>query len=94
MTALMEGACVAAVDHLLPEGFATVGTELAIKHSAASPLGMEVRAEGELLELNGRELVFRVAAFDKAGMIGEGTHRRFIIDTRRFLKKLEERGGK
>jgi predicted thioesterase len=89
MVALMEKACVAAVDTLLPPGFSTVGTELNVKHLAASARGMPVRAEGELLSIDGRALSFRVETFDKAGKIGEGTHGRFIIENEKFLKKAE-----
>lgn len=91
MVALMEGACVAAVDHCLPAGFSTVGTEVDIRHLAATPPGMQVRARGELLEVDGRALRFRVEAFDEAGKIGEGTHGRFIIDNEKFLQKTEDK---
>ncbi|MDR0721910.1 MAG: thioesterase family protein [Treponema sp.] len=89
MVALMEGACVNAVDPALPEGFSTVGTELAVAHIAATPLGMQVRATGVLLEVQGRKLRFQVAAFDQSGKIGEGTHSRFIIENEHFLKKAK-----
>ncbi|GHV17161.1 thioesterase [Spirochaetia bacterium] len=91
MVALMEGACVAAADQMLPAGYSTVGTELRVKHLAATPLGMTVRAAGELLEVDGRRLVFRVEAHDEAGKIGEGTHERFIIEDEKFIKKTNEK---
>jgi predicted thioesterase len=93
MVALMEGVCVGAVDPALPEGFSTVGTALEIKHTAATPLGMTVRAFGELTEINGRELFFRVQAFDEAGSIGEGLHTRFIIENEKFMKKVKTKGS-
>lgn len=93
MAALMEGACVAAADPALPEGFSTVGTALEIKHISATPLGMTVRASGELTAIDGRELVFQVEAFDGAGKIGEGSHRRFIVETGKFLKKVQAKSG-
>lgn len=89
MTALMEGAAVAAVDPLLPPGWSTVGTELNIKHISATPLGMKVSAQAELLKIDGRALSFKVEAFDEAGKIGEGTHGRFIVETKKFLAKVE-----
>ncbi|GHV32562.1 dihydrolipoamide acyltransferase [Spirochaetia bacterium] len=89
MVALMEKACVAAVDKLLPPGFSTVGTELNVKHLAASARTMPVWAEGTLLSIDGRALSFRVEAFDKAGKIGEGSHGRFIVENEKFLKKAE-----
>ncbi|MDR0376983.1 MAG: thioesterase family protein [Spirochaetaceae bacterium] len=91
MIALMEGASVAAADPFLPAGFSTVGTEVAVKHLAATPPGMTVRAAGELLEIDGRRLLFRVEAWDEAGKIGEGTHNRFIVENERFLKKTQEK---
>lgn len=93
LVALMEGACVAALAKALPAGFSTVGTALDIKHTAATPLGMTVHAAGELLEIDGRGLLFRVEAFDGAGKIGEGFHRRFIIENEKFLRKVQAKTG-
>jgi predicted thioesterase len=87
MAALMEAAALAAVDKLLPEGWSTVGTELAIRHLSATPTGGEVRAQAKLLAVNGRALTFQVEAFDSSGKIGEGEHSRFIIDKEKFIKK-------
>jgi predicted thioesterase len=89
MIALMEGASVVAADSSLPAGFSTVGTEVNVKHLAATPPGLTVRAAGELLEINGRRLLFRVEAWDDAGKIGEGTHERFIVENEKFLKKTQ-----
>lgn len=93
MIALMEGACVMAVDRALPQGFSTVGTSLEIKHTAATPLGITVHASGELIEVDGRGLLFRVEAFDEAGKIGEGFHRCFIIENEKFLKKAQAKSN-
>jgi predicted thioesterase len=87
MVALMEGACVKAVDAALPAGCSTVGTELAVRHIAATPLGVQVRAQGVLVEVQGRTLRFQVEAFDPSGKIGEGTHSRFIVENEKFLQK-------
>jgi predicted thioesterase len=91
MVALMEGAAVNAADKLLPPGWSTVGTALDVKHLAATPVGLEVRASAELLEIDGRRLRFRVEAADGTGTIGEGYHDRFIIENDRFLKKTSEK---
>ena len=91
MIALMERAAYAAAQSFLPPGWSTVGTELNVKHIAATPVGMKVNARAELLNIDGRALEFRVEAFDEAGKIGEGTHNRFIIEIEKFLTKL---GGK
>jgi predicted thioesterase len=91
MIALMEGAAAAAVQAKLPPGCSTVGTELNVKHLAATPQGMEVRARGELTGQDGRRLRFTVEAWDRGGKIGEGTHSRFIVENGRFLKKAGEK---
>jgi predicted thioesterase len=91
MIALMEGAAFAAVAPFLPVGWSTVGTALDVRHVSASPAGMKVRAEAELLAVDGRALSFKVEAFDEAGKIGEGTHGRFIVENEKFMKKAEGR---
>lgn len=93
MVALMEGAAVNAVDPLLPEGYRTVGTRLDVRHVAATTMGQEVTARAELIEIDGRRLVFRVEASDGAGVIGEGTHERFIIEVERFMARAEARAA-
>jgi predicted thioesterase len=87
MIGLMEGACLSVVDPLLPEGFASVGTQLHVAHLAATPLGRTVTAKAELITVSGKKLVFKVAAFDGRQKIGEGTHERFIVETEKFLAK-------
>ena len=89
LVALMETASVAAVDPFLPEPMATVGIDLNIKHLAATPVGMMVRAVAELTEVDGKRLIFKVTAFDNKEQIGGGTHERYIIDTKKFLQKTE-----
>jgi predicted thioesterase len=89
MIALMENASVKAVDHLLPPGQATVGSEIRVRHLAATPQGMEVTIHSELVKVEGRRLTFKVEAFDEREKIGEGTHIRFIIDLDRFREKIE-----
>jgi len=89
MIALMEKASVKAVDHLLPPGQATVGSEVRVRHLAATPQGMEVMVCSELVEVEGRRLTFKVEAFDEREKIGEGTHIRFIIDLERFREKVK-----
>ena len=89
MIRLMEKAAVAAVDHLLPEGQRSVGVAVNVRHLAATPVGMKVRAQAELVAVDGRKLTFRVEAFDEAERVGEGEHRRVIIDLERFEKKVE-----
>lgn len=88
MVALMEGAACEAIASALPEGKTSVGTELNIAHLAATPVGLEVRAEAEVIGVEGNTITFQVTAFDEAGKIGEGTHKRAIVTTQRFLDKV------
>jgi predicted thioesterase len=91
MIAFMEGAAHSAVEKFLPPHWSTVGTEINIKHLAATPLGMKVIAKAELLCAAGRALSFRVEAFDETGKIGEGTHSRFIIENEKFMAKVKNK---
>ena len=91
MVALMEGAACEAIDDCLPETKTSVGTELNISHLSATPVGLEVRAEAEVSAVEGSTVTFRVAAFDEAGKIGEGTHKRVIVSTQRFLDKAYDK---
>lgn len=93
MIALMEKTASESVQSYLEEGCGSVGTKLDVKHLSATPLGMEVHCESELMEVDGRKLVFLVKAFDSAGLIGEGTHERFVIKNESFLKKAEGKLG-
>ena len=87
MIALMEKTACESVAPYLEEGSGTVGTELNVKHVAATPIGMQVTCETELVEVDGRRLVFHVKASDEAGLIGEGTHERFIINNEKLQSK-------
>ena len=87
MVALVERTCNESVLPLLESGQGTVGTLVNVAHTAATPVGMRVWCDSELVEVDRRRLVFRVAAFDECGPIGDGTHERFIIDTARFQEK-------
>ena len=71
----------------LDEGCGTVGISLNVAHSAPTPLGMKVTCESELTGIDGRKLTFYVKAYDEKGVIGEGTHERFIIQNEKFQKK-------
>lgn len=89
MIALMEKAAAESVAPQLDAGMTTVGTKLDVAHTAATPVGMTVRAETELTEIDGRRLIFIVRAFDELGEIGSGTHERFIVNAEKFLAKAE-----
>jgi len=88
MVLLMEQASVAAVDHLLSDGYCTVGAQLDVRHLGPTPEGFEVRAIAELIEVDGRRLAFRVqlfeAPFGEDHLVGDGTHQRAIVNLQRF----------
>lgn len=90
--ALMEQTADQSTRPYLDPGYATVGTVVNIRHTAATPMGMRVYVESELTEVDGRRLVYRVAVFDEAGQVADGTHERFIIDKEKFMLKVSNRG--
>ena len=87
MVALMEGAAVNALEGHLAEGETSVGTHMDISHDSATPVGIKVWAEAELIAIDGRALTFSVTAHDEAGPIGAGVHTRFLVQGERFLAK-------
>lgn len=87
MVALMEGAACEAIAACMDEDKTSVGTELNISHISATPVGLEVRAEAEVTAVEGKVITFTVTAYDEAGKIGEGTHKRCIVTSQRFLDK-------
>ena len=89
MIALMENTAWASVEPCMEEGWSTVGTHLDISHLSASPIGSHITCESELVEIDGRRLVFKVTARDDAGPIGKGTHERFIINVWKFMVRTE-----
>lgn len=89
MVALMEHAAMEAVAGELPEGSTTVGSEMNTTHVKPSKLGAEITATAVLTAVEGRKLTFNVGARDEVGLIGEGTHVRYVVDRRRFLEKLD-----
>lgn len=94
MIALMEGACVACVEHLLPAEHQSLGTHLDVHHIAATPEGLTVTATARLTAADGRKLTFAVEAHDGVETIGKGTHTRVVVDTPRFMSRLEAKAAK
>ena len=87
MVALMEGAACEAIADCLSDTQTTVGIALNIEHTSATPVGLEVRAEAEVTAVEGKVITFAVRAFDEAGEIGHGTHKRVIVNSQKFLEK-------
>ena len=93
MIALAENTAQTSVSPCLEEGQGTVGTRINIAHLAATPVGMKVRCETELTEVDRRRLLFSVKVYDEKELVGEGTHERFIIDNRKFFGKAQGKLG-
>ena len=88
MISLMEHTCERSVKPFLNEGDDTVGIHVNVSHDAACPVGMKVWCDSSLVEIDRRKLTFKVRVCCERGLVGEGTHERFIIHTGKFLAKL------
>jgi fluoroacetyl-CoA thioesterase len=93
LVGLMENAAVNALKGHLAAGQTTVGARIDVRHLAATPVGMQVRARAELTAVEGRKLVFKIQAWDALELIGEAVHERVVIDEARFLAKLQAKVG-
>ena len=94
MIALIEGTAAESVEPFLEEGQGTVGTRIDVEHLAATPIGMKVHCETELIEVDRKKLVFEAKVYDETGLVGQGRHERFIIDNERFLSKVQAKLGR
>lgn len=91
MIALMEKTCRLSVKPYLEADQETVGTHVDVSHDSATPEGMTVWCESEVVEVDRRKITFRVVVYDKDGIVGQGTHERFIIDEKKFHDKMEQK---
>ena len=91
MAALMEGAACEAIAEALSDSQTTVGTLLNIEHLSATPVGMDVRAEAVVTAVDGKVITFEVHAFDEAGEIGKGIHKRAIVNAQKFLERTYDK---
>ena len=91
MINLIEAAALAAVEHLLPAGYQSLGTLLNVRHIAATPVGMRVVASAEVIAVEGRTIRFRVEARDEKEPIGDGTHERVIVNVAKFDERLRRK---
>ena len=89
MIALSEKTALTSILKELPEGQSTVGTKIDMSHIAATPVGMKVRCETELIEIDRRRLVFAVNVYDEVEKIAEGIHERFIVEDAKFQTKAD-----
>jgi fluoroacetyl-CoA thioesterase len=93
MINVIEAAALAAVEHLLPAGHQSLGIHLDVRHFAATPIGMRVRATAELVGIDGRTLTFRVEAHDDREPIGDGSHQRVVVNVARFDARVQSKLG-
>jgi predicted thioesterase len=91
MINLIEAAALAAVEHLLPAGHQSLGIQLDVSHTAATPVGLRVTASAEVTQIQGRAVSFRVAARDEFEEIGGGTHRRVVVSVARFDERVQRK---
>jgi len=91
MINLIEAAALAAVEHLLPAGHQSLGIQLDVSHTAATPVGLRVTAAAEVTKVDGRIVTFRVAARDEFEPIGGGTHRRVVVSVARFDERVQRK---
>lgn len=89
LVALIESAAVKALDGCLSEGQTTVGGRIDVRHLAATPVGMKVRARAELTAMDGRKLIFQIEAWDEIEKIGEALHERFVVDSEKFTARAQ-----
>lgn len=91
MVALMEAAAVNAVAGYLEDGETSVGTKIDVSHISASPVGANITANAEVTGVDGREVTFNVSASDDSGLIGEGIHKRFVVNSEKFQSKADSK---
>lgn len=89
MIAYMEITSLQLLDTYLPDGFSSVGSEVHIRHLAPSPLGSKIKVQASILNIEGRKVTLSVQAWHGDTEIGNGTHVRYLIDTKRFIEKMK-----
>ena len=93
MINLIEAAALSAIEHLLAEGYQSLGTLLEVRHVAATPVGMWVTASAEVVAVEGRLIRFRVDAHDEKERIGNGTHERVVVNVAKFDERVRRKLG-
>ena len=95
MINVVEAAALAAIEHLLPAGYQSLGTRLDVRHIAATPVGMKVKGYAQVVSVEGRTVRFRVEARDEKELIADGTHERVIVNVAKFDERVQRklRGG-
>jgi fluoroacetyl-CoA thioesterase len=91
MINLIEAAALAAIEHLLPAGYQSLGTRLDVRHIAATPVGMKARATAVVTKVDGRTVHFQVEAHDEKDLIGDGTHERVVVNVAKFDLRVQKK---
>ena len=91
MINLMEAAALDAAENLIPAGHQSLGTRLNVRHIAATPVGMRLRAVAQVTKIEGRTIEFRVEAHDEHERVGDGTHRRVVVNVERFDQRVQRK---
>ena len=92
LVAKMEQTACSALEEFLEDGETTVGTAMDIQHLGPTPVGGRYSVRAEIIAVNGREITFHVSASDEVGEIGNGTHKRFLVNAEKFQEKANKRG--
>jgi fluoroacetyl-CoA thioesterase len=93
MINLIEAAALAAIEHLLPQGYQSLGTHLDVRHIAATPVGMKVFAVARVSRIDGRTIKFTVEARDEKDLIGDGMHERVVVNVAKFDARVQKKLG-
>ena len=91
MIALMEGCCAESVEDMLDEGMTSVGSRIDVEHLSPTPVGVGVVCKSRLTAVDGRRLDFEVEVFDSAGLVGKGSHTRYIVESESFMTKANKK---
>jgi predicted thioesterase len=91
MINLFEAAALAAIEHLLPAGYQSLGTHLDVRHLAATPVGMKVKATARVTKVDGRTVSFEVSAHDEKDLIGDGLHERVVVNVAKFDARVQKK---
>jgi len=91
MIGFVEQTCIEGLRPYIEAGQHTVGTLVNVSHTNPTPVGMDITADIELIAIDGRKLTFRIKVSDEDGLVGGGTHERFIIDTSSFMERVREK---
>src|SRR5262249_18149280 len=90
---VIEAAALAAVEHLLPSGYQSLGIHLDVRHFAATPVGLRVTATATVVAVEARTISFRVEARDQRELIGDGAHQRVVVNVARFDERVQRKAA-